>query len=280
MSFWTKLLLGGLGWSIGGPIGAIIGVCVARIFENNSTISIDDKSGGEEGYTSKGSSTSRGSSYSRKTTQGDFLMVLMVLAGSVMKVDGSAVKSELEVIKEFLRSNFTEAEGKEALQMLKKILDIDYNYREVCRQVRVRLNYSGKLELTHLLFKVAAADGEIVQSEINIIYEMCSLIGVSEADYISIKTAYKAYTKGGSYSGGGRSSLASKQITLSDAYKIMEIDKSASDDEVKKAYRRMAMKYHPDKVNNLGEEVKRSATEKFKAVQEAYQVIKSSRGMQ
>ena len=103
-------------------------------------------------------------------------------------------------------------------------------------------------------------------------------MGVSDADYTSIKTAYKAYTSGSG--GGSDSSSNQKRISLAEAYKILEVDNSASDDEIKKAYRRMAMKYHPDKVNNLGEEVRRSATEKFKAVGEAYQIIKNSRGMQ
>lgn len=272
MGFWSKLILGGLGWTLGGPIGAIIGVLAAGLFDGNSKFSIDD--GGS-------SSSGKDDFQSRKTTQGDFLLVVMILAGSVMKADGSVLKSELDEVKAFLRANFTEEEGKEALQMLKKILASNYDYREVCRQVRSRLNYSGKLELAHMLFKIASADGDISQAEINIIYEICHLTGVSDADYVSIKTAYKAYTHGSS-GGSGRSGGSSrqKQMNLTDAYKILEVDSNATDDEVKKAYRRMAMKYHPDKVNNLGDEVKRSATEKFKAVGEAYQIIKNSRGMQ
>ena len=270
MGFWSKLILGGLGWTLGGPIGAILGVLAAGLFDGNSKFSIED--GGN-------SSFGKDDSQSRKTTQGDFLLVVMILAGSVMKADGSVLKSELDEVKAFLRANFTEEEGKEALQMLKKILASNYDYREVCRQVRSRLNYSGKLELAHMLFKIASADGDISQPEINIIYEICHLTGISEADYVSIKTAYKAYTRGNS---GGRSggSYSQKKMNLTDAYKILEVDSKATDDEVKKAYRRMAMKYHPDKVNNLGDEVKRSATEKFKAVGEAYRIIKDSRGMQ
>ncbi len=268
MGFWSKLILGGLGWTLGGPIGAIIGVLAAGLFDDKSKFSIEDG----------GRSVDNDDFQSRKTTRGDFLMVLMVLAGSVMKADGSVLKSELEEVKVFLRANFTEEEGKEALQMLKKILSSNYDYREVCRQVKSRLNYSGKLELVHMLFKVASADGDITQPEINIIYEMCHLMGVSDADYSSIKAAYKAYTRGSGSSSSGSSSNQ-RQMSLADAYKILELDKNASDDDVKKAYRRMAMKYHPDKVNNLGDEVRRSATEKFKAVGEAYQIVKNSRGM-
>ena len=60
---------------------------------------------------------------------------------------------------------------------------------------------------------------------------------------------------------------------------MLEIDRSATDDEVKKAYRKMAMKYHPDRVATLGEEVKKSATEKFQAVAAAYDAIKEERGI-
>ena len=64
-----------------------------------------------------------------------------------------------------------------------------------------------------------------------------------------------------------------------DYYEVLGVDKNASPDEIKKAYRRMAMKYHPDKVNNLGEDMKKSATEKFRSINAAYENIKNIRGI-
>ncbi len=63
------------------------------------------------------------------------------------------------------------------------------------------------------------------------------------------------------------------------AYEVLEISPSATDDEVKSAYRRMAMKHHPDKVATLGPEVQKAAAEKFRKIQEAYETIKQERGI-
>ena len=63
------------------------------------------------------------------------------------------------------------------------------------------------------------------------------------------------------------------------AYLILEIEKSASNDELKKAYRKMVKKYHPDKLQHLGEEHVKGAEEKFKQVQKAYEQIQKERGL-
>ena len=83
--------------------------------------------------------------------------------------------------------------------------------------------------------------------------------GINERDYISLQSMFVRDTDS--------------------AYKILEIEKSASEDDVKKAYRKMAMKYHPDKVQHLGSEYEKDAQEKFKKINEAYEQIKKERGM-
>jgi DnaJ like chaperone protein len=62
-------------------------------------------------------------------------------------------------------------------------------------------------------------------------------------------------------------------------YKVLEIEPNASDDDIKKAYRQMAVRYHPDKVAHMGEEYQKGAKEKFQKIQEAYENIKKQRGI-
>ena len=241
MSKYGKWIGGGLGWVLGGgPLGAIIGFALGSMFDGAST-------------------TTRTTSY--RTTEGDFKMSLLVLMACVMKADGQVQKSELAVVKRFLVNNFGEEGALEALGILKKLLEKPINETEMAQQINRHMNYSGKLELVHLLFQIAYADGEVSAAELNVIQRIARALQLSTLDFESLKAPFM------------------KQKDVNWAYKTLEIESSASNDEIKKAYRRMAMKYHPDKVNTLGEDVKKSATEKFRSVNEAYESLKQQRGM-
>jgi DnaJ like chaperone protein len=143
--------------------------------------------------------------------------------------------------------------------MLKDILRQEIPLRDVCLQIKGNMDYSSRLQLLHLLLNISVADSTIHVSEIQIIEKISSYLGVTSGDFLSIKNMFIPETDS--------------------SYKILEIDPASSNDEVKKAYRRMAMKYHPDKVSHLGEEFRRTADEKFKKVNEAYEKIKKERSM-
>lgn len=244
MAGFGKWLAGGLGLVLGGPMGAIIGFALGSMFEGGSTTS------------------SRQSTYnrpSRNTTEGDFKMSLLVMIACVMKADGNVQKAELNVVKRFLVTNFGEEGALEALQILKRILDQPLNEREMAMQINQFMNYSAKLQLVHFLFDVAFSDGHVNEAELKVIQTIASVFRITAADFESLKAPYV------------------KNVDKDWAYKALEIEPSASIDEIKKAYRRMAMKYHPDKVNSLGEDVKKSATEKFRGINEAYEQLKKDR---
>jgi DnaJ like chaperone protein len=244
MAGFGKWLAGGLGLVLGGPMGAIIGFALGSMFEGGSTTS------------------SRQSTYnrpSRNTTEGDFKMSLLVMIACVMKADGNVQKAELNVVKRFLVTNFGEEGALEALQILKRILDQPLNEREMAMQINQFMNYSAKLQLVHFLFDVAFSDGHVNAAELKVIQTIASVFRITAADFESLKAPYV------------------KNVDKDWAYKALEIEPSASIDEIKKAYRRMAMKYHPDKVNSLGEDVKKSATEKFRGINEAYEQLKKDR---
>lgn len=240
MAGFGKWLGGGLGWVLGGPIGALIGFSLGSVFDTQ---------------------TPQTNSETRVTTESDFKMSLLVLIACVMKADGRVQKSELTIVKRFLVTNFGEEGAYEALQLLKNIIDQPIDEREVAQQIHQHMNYSAKLQLLHFLFDIALADGEVHPAEQAMIERISTIFGISYADYESLKAPYF------------------KNSDTSWAYKALEIETVATDDEVKKAYRRMAMKYHPDKVNELGEDIKKSATEKFRSINEAYESIKRERNI-
>jgi DnaJ like chaperone protein len=242
-----KILAGGLGWTLGGPIGAIIGVTIASMFDTPDKVE---------------NQTFDTSTRPRSTNQqaNDFQVALLVLIAAVMKADGRIVKSELSVVKRFLLQNYGEEGAREALQILKDLLDRDINVADVAMQCAVHLNYSVRLQLINMLIAVASGDDNVDASEVNVIRNIARYMRVSDADLSSL------------------SAMFATQTNPNWAYEVLELSPACTDDEIKKAYRRMAMKYHPDKVNSLGEDVKQSATEKFRKVKDAYDHLKKERG--
>lgn len=242
MAKFGKWIGGGLGWAFGGPIGAIVGFMVGSMLD-----------GGQEAI-------KRGTTgYSSHTTTGGYVMSLLVLVAAVMKADGKVLKSELDYVKKFMVHNFGEDSAQEAIKMLRDLLDQTIPVNEVCKQIQTNMNYSARLQLVHFLFGIAQADGNVATEEKELINHICKQMGISDKDFESIQAMFIPNTD-------------------SD-YKILEIDRSVSDEEVKKAYRRMAMKYHPDKVSHLGEDFQNAAKEKFQKVNQAYENIKKERNV-
>jgi DnaJ like chaperone protein len=122
------------------------------------------------------------------------------------------------------------------------------------------MDHPSRLELLHVLFGLSASDGEIHPQEVKVINTISGYLNISKKDYESIKAIFIK--------------------DMDSAYKILEIESSATDSEIKKAYRKMAVKYHPDKVAHLGKEIQKTAEEKFKALSDAYREIKKKRNIQ
>lgn len=248
MAKFGKWIGGGLGWAVGGPIGAIFGFVVGSIFDGTSGAAQE----GVPGYAGA-------TGYSGRTTTGGYVMSLLVLVAAVMKADGKVLKSELDYVKKFMVQNFGEPSAVEAIKMLRDLLNQTIPVNEVCRQIQQNMNYSARLQLLHFLFGISLADGHADPAEQQIIANISQQMGIGNSDFESIQAMFVPNTEGD--------------------YKILEIERAATDEEVKKAYRRMAMKYHPDKVSHLGDEFQHAAKEKFQKVNQAYENIKKERKM-
>jgi DnaJ like chaperone protein len=193
------------------------------------------------------------------TTQGDYAMSLLVLIAAMLKADGKIMRSELDYVKKFLVQSFGVDGAQEAMVMLKDLLKQDIPVEDVCRQIAANVDYSSRLQLLHFMYGLAQADGHFDKEEQRLIEIMAQSMGIADSDMESISSMFKDTTE--------------------DLYKVLEIAPTATDDEVKKAYRSMAVKYHPDKVAYLGDDVKNAAKEKFQKLADAYEKIKKQRGM-
>lgn len=271
MSSFTKWLFAGLGWAIGGPIGALLGYWIGKAISPDRQIGA-----GSSGF----SDTYHRGPYRNTGTQQDVNAALMVLIAAVMKVDGAVKKSELDYVKRFLLANYGEERGKEMLRVLQQMVQQDIPIDQVCAQIKVNTDYNTRYHMVDFLFGIGAADGSFHQSEINMLRLIAQYLGISQSDYTSIHERHVGYddpnfSDHSSYSGGSRQSSSSGYNK--DPYRVLGIDSSATDDEVKKAYRRMAMKYHPDRVADMSEEMQRNAAEQMKEINQAYEVIKQRR---
>lgn len=260
----AKWIGGGLGWTFGGPIGGLVGFALGAMLDNASG----------EAQNQQTYSQQRNTGHTN-TQAGDFGMSLVILSAAVMKADQRIMRSELDFVKKYLVRQFGPEEAQELISALKEVLKQQIPTRQVCLQIRANMTHPMRLQLMHYLFGVAYADGQAHTAELSTLNTMARYLGISQKDFYSINAMFGG-TGGGQYQGTGR---ARSGPSMSSSYAILEIDKSASDDEVKKAYRKMAKKYHPDKVAALGPEFQKAAKEKFQKVQQAYETVKKARGI-
>jgi len=226
--------------------GAILGFLVGSFIDN-----LNSSSGGRTVFRD----------FTRqKVSPADFELNLLSLCSIVIKADGQVSQRELDYVRQYFLSTY----GKEKASAIFRTFNVVIKNREVsaqriCTYLNQRTRYEVRLQLLHFLFGIAQADGAVSHLEIEKIKEIARYLRVGRIDFESIKAMFIK--------------------SADNAYKILEIEKAASDDEVKKAYRKMAKKYHPDKVITDNEAIKKGAEEKFKEVQRAYEQIQKERGI-
>jgi DnaJ like chaperone protein len=200
--------------------------------------------------------------YRQQSQRFDFPTMLLVLSAAVMKADGKILKSELNYVKQFLTVQFGTQFTQQHLKTLKQFIEQQQPLplNEICNDIRMRVQLEARVQLIHYLFGIARADGHVSDKEQQMIENIAHFMGISAGDYSSVKNMFHRDTE-------------------SD-YKILGVSKDATDQEIKKAYRMLAIKHHPDKVAQMGEEFQKGAKEKFQQVQDAYEAVKKERGFQ
>lgn len=255
-----KWIGGIVGFMAAGPLGALAGYAIGSMLENNDE---SNYSGG--GY---GGRTYENPAYGQRNS---FLFSMLVMASYIIKADGKVMHSEMEFVRQFLRVNFGEAAVAEGNQILLNLFEqrkqMDANNPQAFKntiyecgmQIRQNMGYEERLQLLSFLAKIAQSDGSVCQAEIEALKEVATAMGMSAQEVESMLNL------------GGH--------TLEQAYKVLEIEPTATDDEVKAAYRKLALKHHPDRVATLGEDVKKAAEEKFQQINNAKEMIYKARGM-
>jgi len=192
----------------------------------------------------------------RSTYTIDFPTILMALSAAVMKADGKVLKVELNYIKTFFKRQFGNQFTPEHLQKLKQYLDTEIPLPQICSDIRLQLRPESRLQLIGYLFKIAQADKHISTSELNVIANIASLIGIAQIDFERLKQQFII-----------------QNDNIDENYRTLGLTKNASLQEIKTAYRTLSKKFHPDTITDKNEQAQKQAKEQFQKIQAAYQAI-------
>jgi DnaJ like chaperone protein len=259
----AKWIGGIIGFMSGGALGALAGYALGALFEN--AINSNSHGGSQNGY------KQRPNYDPLEGERTSFRFSLLVMASYIICADGRIMHSEMEYVRAFLRQNFGKEAEQEGNTILLRIFEqhkemdrknpnaFSNTIRQCAAQIAHALSYEQRLQLLSFLCGIAKADGHVSPEEIDALKEVARYMQMQDTEVASLLNL------------GGNS--------LEEAYKVLEISPDATDQEVRTAYRQMALKHHPDHVANLGEDVKKAAEEKFRQINAAKEIIYKARSM-
>jgi DnaJ like chaperone protein len=203
---------------------------------------------------------------------------LLLLVAAIIRTDKKTEDSEYRYIEQALLEHFPPKRVIRHLKFIKKhVEDTPIDYKGICRNIRFNFNLSSKIQLMHLLIGIAAADGMLMKTEAALLKDIAIQIRIPKATYDSLFKMFHFRHEGYYEQKQKRKSYSSK-LRLAEAYEILELDTNATVKQIKKAYRKMALKHHPDRLIHLGKEYQKSAKEKFQIISDAYEYIKDRKG--
>ena len=274
----AKWIGGFLGWILTGSfLGGLAGVRIGSMIDSASEDSDSESNNRYDGNNTYTGNNQYNSGFtdnsSRQGNRNSFLFSMLVLASYIINADGRIMHSEMEFVRRFLRQNFGEEAAVQGNDILMKLFDrqknvspsqIKEDIRLACIEMNMHMDYSTRLQLINFLVLIARADGTVSPQEVSAIREVGVYLNLSREDVESM-----LHLDNGSSSEG----------SLDDAYKVLGVSPDASDKEVRDAYRRMALKHHPDRVASLGEDIRKAAEKKFQEINAAKEKIWKARGL-
>ncbi len=280
MSWLGKACGGALGFMMGGPLGAMLGAAIGHRLDTDG-----------EGVESLGDDSPFQSDNQQRTQMAFFTATFSVM-GHIAKADGKVSRAEIKQAEAIMtQMELDGAMRKAAIQLFKEGKSSDFPLDDALDQFRHECHRSLSLirMFVDIQLQVALADGVFSYAEDKLLLHICGRLHFSPFEYERLKLILQAQRRFSSGSGPrpGASRAGSHQAppharrksTLSDAYAVLGIKASATDDEVKRAYRRLISQNHPDKLvaKGLPEEMMKMATEKTQKIRKAYEQIQRAR---
>ena len=263
MAWWGKALGGAFGFMIGGPLGALMGIAFGHNFDR--------------GMRSLGDTDWQGGAQDR--IQAAFFTATFSVMGYIAEADGKVTRDEIKLAESVMRHLGLPAEMREsARKLFNEGKSRNFPIDEVLDQFRQESRRRTTLiqMFLEIQLQAAYADGIMHPAEKKVLRHICGRLGVPPAQLDRLEEMLKA-----GFGRAGYQAAQSKQTSIEDAYAMLALDKSVSDSELKKAYRRLMSQHHPDKLVSRGlpDEMIADATEKAQQIKSAYETIREARGL-
>ena len=187
----------------------------------------------------------------------EFEVNLMVLASHLIKVDRFITNTEIDFAERFLNTHFDPAYAEQRNDILRHCLHKEYDLNAACGQIRLYSQPGTRVQVVRFLIDLAQCDGAMTERENYFVFRIAGYLNVNDLEYKKLRIEHTYHTE--------------------TVYEILGVTETMSFAEIRTTYRRLVLKYHPDRNKDVSEAEKKKLAQKFQQVQEAYEKIKKER---